>query len=323
MKMKPDVSIVVSTYNRAKTLVSTMDSLLDQRDFPNYEVVVVDNNSMDETRELVCNYAHKSQRVRYVFEKKQGLSYGRNTGISAAESDLIAFTDDNVRANPDWVQQIQLASMERPDYGIFGGRVLPLWPHEPPSWLMKEHWAPLALCDYGQAQTISSANRKTLIGANMIIRRSVFDQIGMFSPDYQRVGEGVGSTEDHELQNRYWKAGGLGWFDPSIVVKADVQPERLEKQYHRRWHFAHGRMLARMRDPMIEDSTHLIFGIPRYMFRELISRSCNWVGAISAGKPDTAFLHETELRFYAGFIRERLTERRAQGLSASSMEGAD
>ncbi len=318
--MKPDVSVIVSTYNRSKTLGVTIDSLLAQDQSPNYEILIVDNNCTDNTRELVASYAAKSQRIRYVFEKKQGLSHGRNAGIAAAGSDLLAFTDDDVCVDRNWIHNVMTAAAERPGYGIFGGKVLPMWPEAPPSWLTQAHWAPLALVDYGKPQTISSEHRRTLIGANMIIRRRVFDDVGLFSIVYQRVKEGIGSTEDQELQDRYWKAGGLGWFDPSIVVNADIQQERLAKGYHRRWHFAHGRMMARMRDPIVEHSARSIFGVPQYIFREFVSGSSRWLGATVTGKQDLAFLHEINLLFYAGFVRERIAENPGKPVGASEIK---
>ena len=92
-----DISVVLSTYNRASMLPAALDALLAQRTAIVYEVILVDNNSTDGTRELAARYvAAHPERVRYVFERQQGLSYGRNTGIAAARGAIVAFTDDDV-----------------------------------------------------------------------------------------------------------------------------------------------------------------------------------------------------------------------------------
>ena len=307
--MKPEVSVIISTYNRSNTLPTALDSLLEQERPPSYEIIVVDNNCSDNTRDIVENYAQKDGRVRYILERNQGLSHGRNAGIRAALADILAFTDDDVCVARDWIANIKCIAQKHPECGVIGGKVLPRWPGTPPSWLHEGHWAPLALVDYGRPQVISSSNRRTLIGANMVIRRQVFEQIGLFAANYQRVKDGIGSTEDQELQDRYWQTGGLGYFHPDLLVKADIQPERLCKRYHRRWHLGHGKMLARMRDPEIEGSSALALRIPRYMFRECASLACKWLGAMLRGKPDNAFLYEVRICFYLGFIRERLPQR--------------
>jgi glucosyl-dolichyl phosphate glucuronosyltransferase len=98
-RMKPEVSIVISTYNRSQMLSRAIESVLDQQGSVSYELVVVDNNCTDTTAQVVKHYAEQSRIVRYVFEAKQGVSYGRNAGISAARADLIAFTDDTCSSN--------------------------------------------------------------------------------------------------------------------------------------------------------------------------------------------------------------------------------
>src|SRR5690242_18447539 len=105
------VSVILSTYNRAAQLGPALDHLLAQgRSAPSHEVIVVDNNSTDTTRQVVeARVARAGGHLRYVFESKQGLSYARNAGILAARGDIIAFTDDDVRVSPEWVQVVAQA----------------------------------------------------------------------------------------------------------------------------------------------------------------------------------------------------------------------
>src|SRR6266404_6763274 len=101
--MTPDLSVVLSTYNRAEVLRRALESLLDQDFDPRrYEVVVVDNNSSDRTRSVVEAFCAKTTNVSYLFESRQGVAYGRNAGIRASRAPAIAFTDDDLRVSRDW-----------------------------------------------------------------------------------------------------------------------------------------------------------------------------------------------------------------------------
>src|SRR5947207_460492 len=108
-----DVSLVLSTYNRAERLQPALDALLAQTGSVDYEILVVDNNSTDATASVVRAVAEQAHgRIRYVFEERQGLSHARNRGIRLARAPVIAFTDDDVRLAPDWVLRQTLAALE-------------------------------------------------------------------------------------------------------------------------------------------------------------------------------------------------------------------
>jgi glycosyltransferase involved in cell wall biosynthesis len=287
------VSVVLSTYNRAERLPLALEALLSQvGDLP-YEIIVVDNNSSDATAAVVAEIQARSDgRLRYVFEPRQGLSYGRNAGIRLARAPIIAFSDDDVRVAPDWVQQLNRTFDEHPEVDYIGGRVLPEWLATPPRWLTQAHWAPLALQDYGTERLVSGRERAVcLVGANLAFRRRVFDVVGLFTAGLGRVRDGIGSTEDHDMQLRSWRAGMRGLYDPGLVAVADVTPDRLEKAYHRRWHRGHGRHCAMMRlrelvpadlGPMSEPSDIVaLFGSPAFVYSDLLRTAYNWIRAVS------------------------------------------
>lgn len=300
----PEVSVVLSTYNRADRLPAAVDALLNQIGDVPYEVIVVDNNSSDDTAEVVRRIAADAgNRVRYAFEPRQGLSHGRNTGIALARSPIIAFTDDDVRVSSDWIVQLRRAFDAHPDAGYVGGRVLPSWLSSPPAWLTTAHWAPLALQDYGPDPLVSGRERAVcLVGANLAFRKRVFDRVGFFTASLGRVKEGIGSTEDHDMQLRAWRAGMCGVYVPSLVSYADVTPDRLEKRYHRRWHQGHGRHCAMMRlrelvpadlGPMSEpDDIVTLFGSPAFVYADLVKTAALWVKALCRHGDSRFYLHQ-------------------------------
>jgi glucosyl-dolichyl phosphate glucuronosyltransferase len=307
-----DVSVVISTYNRCSLLARALESLLHQENAAvSYEILVVDNNSTDETRDITQHFIdQKLGRFRYIFEPKQGLSYARNAGIARARAEIIAFTDDDVRVSGNWVSRIKAGFTAEPSVDFLGGRVLPHWDGIPPAWLTRAHWTPLALLDYGdQPFYVDAARPISLIGANCAFRRSAFEQVGLFCADFQRVKNGVGSLEDHEMLLRLWQAGRKGIYLPDLTVMADVQPDRLRKTYHREWHTGHGRFHAILRSELLERSKlGKIMGVPAHLYRRALSDAVGWTISQILGQRDKAFGYEVRMRFFAGFAGSRWHE---------------
>lgn len=303
------MSVVMSTYNRGDLLGDAVRSVLAQRERTgaSFELIVVDNNSTDDTRAVVEGMARMDDRVRYVFEAQQGLSHARNAGIRTARAPLLAFTDDDVRVERDWVAAIIRAFAEYPSADAVGGRVLPLWPSPPPAWLTRDHWAPLALMDFGpQSFAVTPAHQVCLMGANMAFRRDVFQAVGGFATEFQRVKDGIGSIEDHEFLLRLLRSGRTGMYDPRIVVHAEIQANRLEQAYHRRWHTGHGHFHALMRSEYMERTTvGTLFGVPAHLYRQALRDAVAWIAAATRGDRRKAFTHELGLRFFWGFFRTR------------------
>jgi glycosyltransferase involved in cell wall biosynthesis len=308
----PLLSVIMSTYNRGELLRGALDSILAQQaaETPDFELIVVDNNCTDNTRAIVERAANADERVRYVFEPQQGLSHARNAGIREARAPFIAFTDDDVRAEPDWAAAIVRAFREYPDADMVGGRVLPVWPATPPAWLTRDHWAPLALADYGDLPVeVTLAHPICLVGANVSIRRRALDAVGGFATGVQRVKDGIGSLEDHEFLLRLLRAGRKAVYDPRIVIHAAIQPDRLDRRYHRRWHTGHGHFHALLRSEEMERTTvGTLFGVPAHLYRQALRDAAWWVRETASRRPARAFDREVRLRFFHGFFRTRRRE---------------
>lgn len=133
-----DVAVIVPTFNRASSLMGLLDSLCQQRaEDVRYEVIIVDNGSTDRTSDVVGEYAGRFPFVRCLREPRPGASNARNRGILSANARILAFIDDDIRAAPDWIAAIVRTFGRHPEIDCLGGRVEPLWPRTPPSWLRK------------------------------------------------------------------------------------------------------------------------------------------------------------------------------------------
>jgi glycosyltransferase involved in cell wall biosynthesis len=305
-----EVSVVLCTYNRAPLLTDALAALVVQEQAPPFEVIVVDNNSTDGTTLVIERFAAAGP-VRGIREPRQGLSHARNRGIESTAGPIVAFTDDDVRVDPTWVRAIARAFDDEPDVDMVGGRVEPQWRAAPPAWLADAGYAPLAIVDYGDRPfRIAADEPRCLIGANVAVRRRALERLDGFSPHVQRVGDGVGSTEDHDFQMRLLQAGASARYDPRIVARAVVSDERLSKRYHRAWHQGHGRFYARMRDPLFERSrAGAPLGVPAHVYRSAIGEATAWLASVARGRGSAAFAHELKLRFLAAFAFERIFQR--------------
>lgn len=315
-----DVSVIISTYNRCHLLPSALESVLAQEGGVRYEVIVVDNNSTDETRKVVESFIERgTANLRYIFEGKQGLSHGWNAGIAEARAPLVAFTDDDLCVERTWVAEIKRAFDEHPEVDFVGGRVLPRFQSEPPAWLTSDHWSPLAILDHGPEPFYVNVSKPYPL-LNKSFRREVFERVGLFKPDMGRIKDGVGSTEDHDLQLRIWRAGGQGLYVPNIVMISDIDPHRLTKAYHRRWHRGHGRHCAMMGIREITDANGRIdenlkaltlFGVPGFLYRELMFECARWLKSAARRDEAESFKYENKVQHLIGYIGKRYEQNRA------------
>jgi glycosyltransferase involved in cell wall biosynthesis len=301
------ITMVISTYNRSEMLSEALANALFQesRGVP-YEVIVVDNNSTDATREVVARYvAEGHKNLRYIFEPRQGVSYARNAGLASARSEIIAFADDDVLVAKDWIYTIRRVFEEHPDVDCIGGRVFPAWRATAPRWLTREHWMPLGLQDYGdEPLSINKERPLCLVSANLAFRREVFRHTGLFAPELQRIKDNIGSMEDAELLERYWASGRKCLYVPELIVQTHVTVERMTRAYHRRWHSGHGHFYAITRSDEFERSSSRLFDVPAHLYRQAAIDAAVWMGLL-LGNRDRAFVYENRVRFFAGFFRKR------------------
>src|SRR5262249_35027180 len=153
------------------------------------ELIIVDNNSTDDTRAVVADFGRVSGiKVRYIFEAQQGLCYARNTGIKAAKGEIIAFTDDDVTVDPQWLRRLTSAFEQFECLGV-AGKIVPVWPYQKPLWLQME--GPIRLMSVIVSFDLGEELCEIVIppfGANMAFRKVAFEKYGFFRTDLDRSG---------------------------------------------------------------------------------------------------------------------------------------
>jgi glycosyltransferase involved in cell wall biosynthesis len=320
-----EFSIIIPTYNRADELRETIHSIAKLNVHGDWELVVVDNNSPDDTRAVVeAEMASFPATLRYLFEPEQGRYAALNTGIRAATGRIIATTDDDARVEPDWLTRAA-AALEALGCDYVGGKVLPIWKGSRPDWLPHRpgpHWAVLALQDHGEKSREFGVNGLPWpLGINTATRREAFDRTDLFDNRLGRKAGTLRNQAQREWHLRARAAGLRGFYVPDMVVHHVVEADRLKKQYFRRWYYWHGISRAILFtklgvDMDAPDSSQLDFskvpqiaGVPRYMFRTLLTRVKDLLTARLRGDSVAAFEHELWLCFFAGLARQRWTER--------------
>jgi glucosyl-dolichyl phosphate glucuronosyltransferase len=323
-------SIVIATYNRAAMLGDTLESLSHLQPSGPWEVIVVDNNSPDHTRQVVEAAAPSFPvPLRYVFEQEQGRSAALNGGFRVATGEIIVTTDDDVRVEPDWLDQIEFGLATRQcDY--VGGRVVPIWESEPPRWIPRHGgrlWAVIALLDYGPQAIVFG--KRVPLGVNMAMRREAIARAGGFDA---RIGRKAGTLLGQEVREwclRAHAAGLVGYYIPEMVVRHIIPTARLNKRYFRRWFYWRGISRAMLyqqtgRDMESPETSTLdhravahLAGIPRYLFRSVVSAMRDTVIAAIKGDVATSFERELFVWFFAGIATQRFRDRRRAIADAS------
>ena len=239
------ISVVICTFRRSDLLSGAIESLLRQSlPADQYEILVVDNNSQDETAAIAQDFITDGPpRVRYALEVRQGLSQARNTGIQISSFDIVAFLDDDAIADRAWLASLLAAYDGNPEVWAAGGKVLPIWDGERPGWLADTMLRGLSLVDWGDERRHLEWPER-IIGTNLSFRKQAFVKIGRFSTNLGRRGNLLLGNEDTEMQERIHQLGKRVLYVPQAIVYHHVSTERMTKAYFYRRSYGSGRSQA-------------------------------------------------------------------------------
>lgn len=198
MERWPLISIIIPTYNRAHLLPLTLDSFLAQ-DYPQdlCEIIVVDNNSKDNTSEVVAGYVGKAGiPIKYIFEKRQGVHYARNSAAKVTKGEILFFTDDDMIADPSLLKELAKVFELDPMIGTATGLVVGKFEVDPPEWVKKYLInGYLSLTDKNkQEDLVVSRADCGVYSCHQAIKREVFFQSGGFNPE-NTAGVWIGDGE--------------------------------------------------------------------------------------------------------------------------------
>ncbi len=299
------ISVVICAYTdrRWDDIVAAVASIRGQTRPPSRTILVVDHNLplLERTQVAFPDLQVVPNTGR------RGLSGARNTGVSQAIGDVVAFLDDDARAEPDWLERLA-ARYSNPSVVGVGGAATPVWPRQRPRWLPPEFdW--VVGCSFVGMPNASTPVRN-LIGANMSFRREVFGTIGGFTDGLGRVGSRPLGCEETELgiRLRQWRPRASLVYEPAAVVRHRVTADRMAWRYFCSRCYAEGfskAMVSRLvgaKDALETERRYVRSVLPRAIVRALDPRQHDRpVGIASAG----AILAGLGLAA-AGYVRGRL-----------------
>lgn len=179
LKRAPKVSVVVCTYNGSKTLRVCLRSLK-KLNYPDYEVIVVDDGSSDAVPEVAKSF----EGVRYIRQENRGLSVARNTGMEAAIGEVVAYTDDDCRADEDWLYYL-VGDLADSEFKAMGGHnFLPPEDSATAAAVMASPGGPIHVM-------LTAREAEHIPGCNMVFDKAALQEIGGFDPTYRKAGDDV------------------------------------------------------------------------------------------------------------------------------------
>ena len=284
------ISAILCTYNRHRYLRKALESIAGSvlPESVDWEVLVVDNNSNDQTPEIANEFVVRYPgRFRYIIEPQPGKSCALNTGIRESRGDVLAFVDDDVTVEPTWLWNLTKA-LNDGDYAGTGGRTLLAERLSPPRWLaltgpyrMEFVFAPLFDLGNEPCQLDTPP-----FGANMAYRMEMFEKYGPFRTDLgPRPGNEI-RNEDTEFGRRLLAAGERLRYEPSAIVFHPVPMDRIRRSHFLKWFFDLGRAqtLEAGRRPDIWGIQRRYWSISKIAVAVLTVRALHWALSLNSSK---------------------------------------
>ena len=232
------ISIVICTQNRADLLADLLQTLYEQDlSKASYEIVVVDNDSKDQTRLVTEDYCHHYDNVRYCLELQHGLSYARNRGWLEAQGEYVGYVDDDCKVPTQWLSMAK-EIIDQIAPAIFGGPSYPFYNSPKPCW-WKDNYGTLEQSE--EARSLHQS--EFLIGCNIFVRRSVLKDMCGFDNTLGMYDQNLGYGEESELQTRMRSTmtDEIIYYDPRLFVYHLVRPEQMTFRWILNSHFVGGR----------------------------------------------------------------------------------
>lgn len=225
------ISVVFSTKNGSSRLKRTLSSFCKQDYEKEWELLIVDNGSTDDSCKIIEQFS-EDLPIRLLHQAKPGKNCALNLAIEHVKGEIIVFTDDDVRAEVNWLSQIEQELNSQGDFDIFGGAIEAEWEVEPQKWILD--WAPLGpLYAVKTDEKDGECDPGKIWGPNMVVRKRLFDA------EHQHFNENIGPNgtphypmgSETEFTKRMHKRGYKCYFSNKFTVHHWVAQSSLNKAW--------------------------------------------------------------------------------------------
>ncbi|MBN1688134.1 MAG: glycosyltransferase [Candidatus Omnitrophica bacterium] len=297
-----DCSVIIATRNRSKEICEVLSFLRDQitegKFF--YEVIIVDNNSDDDTnrkvKALINDYPVS---LEYLYESRIGKGYALNLGIEKSRGKYIALTDDDVLIPKDWLSHIYRTFEETAADGV-GGPIEAEWIGERPKWLGASLIRQLAIVNHGDELFASNTLETPFVGPNMAYKRELFMKYGGFELNHK--------NQDYEIYRFFLSCGCKLIYQPRMKVRHKIRSSSLSKKYFAKRFFHHGMRTDAGYEERCKSSKSVL-GIPIWMMRFFVQLHFEALKSFLKGSKDDALWHWLRRYYYLGAMWDRLRKR--------------
>lgn len=297
------LTVAMATYNRSHLLRESLDHLTRLRvPAGTWDLIVVDNASTDDTKTVASSFESRLP-LQYRYESRSGLCHARNHALSHCRGDVIAFIDDDVLVDPDWLRTLEAAVARWPEAAAWGGPIEPWFPTEPDQILLKA-FPRLANGFAGLEADLPAGLLPPpahIYGASMAFRISALDGLRFdprLGPSKDKTHVGI-TGEDVDFIDRLRARGGHVYWVPEMRVKHYVDPHRMTLPYLRRYTRGEGRMsVIRHGVP----AGPRWFGVPRWMFRRYVEYWARACSSALTGSRVESLEWQRQAHFLAGQI---------------------
>jgi glycosyltransferase involved in cell wall biosynthesis len=292
-----NVSVAICTWNRSAQLRRTLETFTALAVPPGleWELIVVNNNCTDDTDAVAGAFADRLP-LRLLHETTPGQAVARNLAIREARGEHIAWTDDDVLVDSNWIGALLQAFGQFDADWVFGSSE-PEWPGPPPSWYAPRFRGYFAVLDYGPEPFVDTDFEQPFYGLNFAGRRTAHEALGGFNAEFGFRGNVGGVGEDVDMYHRALAAGMRIVYTPHARVRHIIPPDRVAKSYHRRRQW--------VANPVVYQHLAEIYpwaqwsmGLPRFFYGRLLLDLTGYVRTLLTFDSSERFHHELQiLRF--------------------------
>jgi L-malate glycosyltransferase len=298
------LTVLLATHNGAGTLPRVLEAY--ERLTPpmgGWRVVLVDNASTDDTPAILKGFASRLPLLALRTERR-GKNVALNLGLEHVDGDLVVLTDDDAVPEVEWLVALSQAAVRHQDRDLFGGQIDPIWPGEPPPWILRLVNLGATFAITGEDVAAGPMPAAQIWGPNMAVRTHLFRAGHRFDESIgPQAGQYVMGSEV-EFTCRLERLGHSAWFVSDARVGHIIRPHQVERGWIIQRAYRLGRHMFHQERGSFAKASNLFRGAPRWKYRRLLAERWKALSSVISRDADQKFRADWEVSFLRGYLDE-------------------